>query len=235
MSMHETWRTRLYWNEVGGLLVEEFVAVKSGINHGRRLVDGLIVLGEEKAIHNSNYFDIKGRDVIVIQTKAPRIGMYLLGQAYFSKSLIEKHKPRSIKTVAICGRNDEVMAELAAEHGIEIVVIADDKEEKIESSAETLRRERHDAIWGPGAREAGAKEAKIKAQYIKKMLIEYFDTEEKVKASYRSIGQSFRNKTGLHELIIKKTDRLTNSNRTGRAYRFLNDDKDYFRALKEIL
>ena len=123
MSKHETWRTRQYWQSIGGLLIEEFVAVKRNKDWGKRQMDGLIVLGEETGIHSSNTFDISGRDVIVIQTKKGRIGMYLLGQAYFSKFLIERHKPKSVKSVAICGENDQVMQELADEHGVEIVVI----------------------------------------------------------------------------------------------------------------
>lgn len=123
MSKHETWRTRKYWEGIGGLLIEEFVAVKGTKEQGRRPVDGLIVLGEETKIHDGNTFDIKGRDVIVIQTKAIRLGMYLLGQAYFSKLLIEMHKPRSVKSVAICGRGDVMMEKLAEEHGVEVVVI----------------------------------------------------------------------------------------------------------------
>ncbi|NJN42451.1 MAG: hypothetical protein HC811_09750 [Flammeovirgaceae bacterium] len=128
MSKHETWRTRKYWDKIGGLLIEEFVAVEKNQTQGRRPIDGLIVLGEKKAIHHENHFDISGKDVIIIQTKARRLGMYLLGQAYFSKFLIEKHNPRSIKCVAICGRNDSLMSELAYNHEIEVVVI--DKNEK---------------------------------------------------------------------------------------------------------
>ena len=123
MSKHETWRTRMYWESVGGLLIEEFVAVRGTKDQGIRPVDGVIVLGEEKRIHDSNSYDISGKDVIVIQTKKQRIGMYLLGQAYFSKFLIEKHNPKSVKSVAICGRNDKVMQELADKHDVEIVVI----------------------------------------------------------------------------------------------------------------
>lgn len=101
MSKHETWRTRLYWEQIGGLLIEEFVAVSGNRHQGRRPIDGVIVLDDENRIHDSNFYDIKDRDVIIIQTKSDRIGMYLLGQAYFSKFLIERHKPKSIRTVAI--------------------------------------------------------------------------------------------------------------------------------------
>jgi hypothetical protein len=122
MSLHETWRTRKYWGTIGGLLIEEFVAVDGNSEQGRRTIDGIIVLGEKKAVHTGNKFDLKGKDVIVIQTKKGRIGMNLLGQAYFSKLLINKNEPRSIKTVAICGRNDKVMAEFAEEHEVEVIV-----------------------------------------------------------------------------------------------------------------
>ncbi|OJJ23611.1 hypothetical protein BKI52_04410 [marine bacterium AO1-C] len=127
MSKHETWRTRLYWEQVGGLLIEEFIVVKGNKNQGKRALDGLIVLNEEKAIYDGNTYDIKDKDVVVIQTKAHRIGMYLLGQAYFSKLLVEKHQPRSVKSVAICKSNDTAMAELAEAHNVEIVVIKDDQ------------------------------------------------------------------------------------------------------------
>ena len=78
MSKHETWRTRRYWNRVGGLLIEEFVAVKGDANTGRRPVDGVIVLGGETKIYEGTDYDLSGKDVIVIQTKRDRIGMYLL-------------------------------------------------------------------------------------------------------------------------------------------------------------
>jgi hypothetical protein len=125
MSKHETWRTRKYWDSVGGLLIEEFRAVKESKipNQENRYMDAVIVLNEPRKIHNQNTYNLFDKDIIVVQTKKDRIGMYLLGQAYFSKFLLEKFKPRSIKTVAICGHNDAVMAELALEHGVEIVVI----------------------------------------------------------------------------------------------------------------
>ena len=123
MSKHETWRTRMYWESVGGLLIEEFIAVSGTKHQGRRPVDGLIVLGEDKALSSDTTYDIAGKDVIVIQTKQSRLGMYLLGQAYFSKVLIQKLGARSVKSVAICGRGDTVMEQLATDHGVEVVVI----------------------------------------------------------------------------------------------------------------
>ena len=47
MSKHETWRTRKFWESTGGLLIEEFEVVKKSNTSARRLIDGVIVLGEE--------------------------------------------------------------------------------------------------------------------------------------------------------------------------------------------
>jgi hypothetical protein len=121
VSKHETWRTRKYWDQTGGLLIEEFVVVNQTKIQGRRVIDGIVVLNENKAIHKGNTYNLADRDVVIIQTKNGRIGMSLLGQAYFSRFLIERMKPRSIQCVAICGKTDAVMEELAKQHNIEIV------------------------------------------------------------------------------------------------------------------
>ena len=128
MSKHETWRTRKYWGNVGGLLIEEFVAINGTQNQGRRLIDGVIVLNEKNSIYSGNNYNLEGKDVIVIQTKSSRIGMNLLGQAYFSRLLIQMHNPKSVKSVAICSRNDAIMERLAKKHNVEIVVIPDIEE-----------------------------------------------------------------------------------------------------------
>ncbi len=123
MSKHETWRTRQYWKAKGGLLIEEFKVVKRGEKNSIRLIDGVIVLGEENSIHSSTYFDISGRDIICIQTKKSRLGMYVMGQAFFSRELLKRHNPKSIKSVIICGKEDSVLQELCTNNEIEVVVI----------------------------------------------------------------------------------------------------------------
>jgi hypothetical protein len=128
MSKHETWRTRKYWQSVGGLLIEEFRVTKKSKSPDQenRYIDAVIVLNEPKAFHDKNTYDLSGKDVIVVQTKRGRIGMYLLGQTFFSAQLIKRHKPRSIKAVAICGRNDSMMEELAKNFEVKIIVISDE-------------------------------------------------------------------------------------------------------------
>ena len=122
MSKRETPLTRKYWKSVGGTLIEEFPAVRSSKTNGRRLMDGVIILNEETRIAKANDVEIEGKDIIVVQTKANRLGMYLMGQALFSKELMLKFKPKSIKTVAICVKDDLVMRALTNKYKIEVVV-----------------------------------------------------------------------------------------------------------------
>lgn len=123
MSKHETWRTRLYWQKVGGLLVEEFIAVPRTKDQGPRYIDGVIVLGEEKKIHDKNFFDIKGKEVICVQTKKNRLGMNLMGQGLFTVELLLKYQPKSIKSVVICSKIDLTLLPICEKYDIEVVVI----------------------------------------------------------------------------------------------------------------
>lgn len=123
MSKLETPLTRRYWQSVGGLLIEEYLLVESSHDRGPRRLDGLIVLGEPTRIADSKIFDITGRDVIAIQTKASRLGMYLMGQCLFSLRLLEKKSPNSVRSVAICTKDDAVMRPLLESFpGCEVVV-----------------------------------------------------------------------------------------------------------------
>ncbi len=125
MSKHETWRTRQYWENVGGLLIEEFTAVAKEPGQAQRLIDGVIVIGEKKGIAETNYIDINGKNIISIQTKKGRLGMSVMGQAFFSRELLKKHKPKSIKSVIICGKDDTELHKLCVLHKIEVVIISD--------------------------------------------------------------------------------------------------------------
>ncbi len=122
MSKRETPLTRKYWQSIGGTLIEEFPAVNRGNSNSRRLLDGVVILGGENRIAKASEVDIEGRDIVVIQTKVNRLGMYLMGQAFFSRELMKTFKPKSIKTVAICGKDDTVMRDLCKEFDIEVVV-----------------------------------------------------------------------------------------------------------------
>jgi hypothetical protein len=123
MSKLETPITRWYWGKIGGLLIEEFRVVKASPVQGPRYLDGLIVLGEPKSRTTSRDFEIKGRDVVVIQTKAKRLGMYLMGQCLFSRDLVLQLGAKSVSSVALCTKDDAVLRPLLEAHeGCEVVV-----------------------------------------------------------------------------------------------------------------
>ena len=129
MSKLETPLTRRYWREVGGTLIEEFPAVRRRLGCGQRLIDAVIIPDGPFERRKANQVDITGKDIIVVQTKANRLGMYLMGQAVFSQKLMERFKPSSIRSVAICTRSDEVLEPLLKETGVELVVYSDEDPE----------------------------------------------------------------------------------------------------------
>ena len=124
MSKHETPLTRRYWKEeTSGTLIEEFPAVRRSFDRSRRLIDGVVILGGPHVIGKADETKIENRDIVIIQTKAPyTLGMYLLGQALFSRHLMERFHPKSIESVAICTKGDIVMEGLAERYGIKVVV-----------------------------------------------------------------------------------------------------------------
>ncbi len=125
MSKHESWRTRQYWASVGGYLIEEFQAIKADKKQdiGKRHIDGIIVPDEPSGRQVGGTYDLTGKEIIVVQTKKNRLGMYLMGQALFSAEIMARFHPKSIKTVAICGQPDREMSAICQAYGIEVVVI----------------------------------------------------------------------------------------------------------------
>jgi len=123
MSKNETPMTRWYWKQVGGTLVEEFVVVRGGVDRGVRVLDAIIIPSEECRIAKQNEVSIEGKDVVIVQTKAKRLGMPLLGQALFSAQLIQSFRPRSVLSVALCTKDDAVLRPLFEQYpGMKVVV-----------------------------------------------------------------------------------------------------------------
>jgi len=122
MSKHETPLTRRYWEQVGGTLIEEFPAVLRGPGNAQRLLDGLIIQGGPKVIAKATEVTIRGKNIIVLQTKANRLGMNLMGQAIISKKLMERFEPNSIRSVAVCTEGDSVLEPILKDYGIELVI-----------------------------------------------------------------------------------------------------------------
>ena len=120
MSKHETPMTRWYWRTINnrkGLLIEEFNAVKRDKAKGKnkRHIDGVIVLGEKAERRGPRKGDrelVKGKEVIVIQSKARRLGMSLIGQVVVSYKLLESLGADVIKSVGVCKEDDKVLHEV---------------------------------------------------------------------------------------------------------------------------
>jgi hypothetical protein len=122
MSLHETPMLVRYWKQVGGTLAEEFPAVRGSRTASPRRLDGVIVLGGAHRRVPPHELEISDRDIVVVQVKASRLGMYLMGQALFSRELMKPFNPASIRTVALCAKDDSVLRPLAEQYGIEVEV-----------------------------------------------------------------------------------------------------------------
>src|SRR5438093_12258645 len=106
MSLHETPMLRRYWEMVGGILIEEFPAVRKGAGQAPRYIDGVIIRSQEKRIAKPAEVSLRGEHVTVVQVKRGRLGMYLMGQALFSIDLMLPFEPASVKSVALCEQSD---------------------------------------------------------------------------------------------------------------------------------
>ncbi len=114
--------TLRYWESIGGTLVLEFPIVSRQSGVGRRVVDALILPNGERRIADPSEVDVLNQDVIVVQTKAQRLGMSVMGQAFFSAELNREHGPRSVHAVALCRSSDPKLEELCERYEIEVIV-----------------------------------------------------------------------------------------------------------------
>ena len=126
MSKLETPMTRRYWEQVRGTLMEEYLAVPRRPGVGQRLIDAVIIKdGDHRIASKAESFSLSldGHDIVIVQTKALRLGMYLLGQASFSRELIkDRFAPKSVRTVALCAIDDAVLRPIAESFGVEVDV-----------------------------------------------------------------------------------------------------------------
>lgn len=123
MSKLETPMTRWYWRQVGGTLIEEFPAVRRTETCGQRLMDGVILPDGPYGIAHWRDVELEGHDIIVVQAKRGRLGMYLMGQAFFSAELMKRFRPRTIRSVALCEAHDSVLSPILETYpNMEVVI-----------------------------------------------------------------------------------------------------------------
>ncbi len=63
----------------------------------------------------SEYPSLQGRNVIVVQTKGKRMGMYLMGQAVFSARLAHWCGAGSVRSILLCLRSDSALLPLLSD------------------------------------------------------------------------------------------------------------------------
>ncbi len=128
MSKHETPMLEAYWQRVGGTLITEFPLVLRSTNRARRLTDGLILPNRERGQVQwrevGDSLTLDREEVVVVQVKASRLGMYVMGQAVFSAELLRRRFPAAhVRSVILCTEDDEELHALLEPYRIEVVVL----------------------------------------------------------------------------------------------------------------
>lgn len=103
---YETPMIEWYWHGVGGTLCADFPV--SSARH--RELDAVILPDEKYREIDTNEMSklLDGRDVIVVQAKANRLGMPLMGQTLFSPALVKREfNAGSIRSIALCKEDDD--------------------------------------------------------------------------------------------------------------------------------
>jgi hypothetical protein len=80
---------------------------------------------------------LAGQHVIVVQAKASRLGMYLMGQAIFSAELVRtRFAPASLRSVILCSKDDSVLRAFLVSYP-EVEVVIDEAAPVLPSEEET--------------------------------------------------------------------------------------------------
>src|SRR5215471_7687569 len=101
MSKHETHMTEGFWQSQGkGAFLAEYPLVLRAADRSARLADA-VILPDEPFVKFSwrDYPKLAGRNVIVVQTKPHRMGMYLMGEALFSARLASAQGAASVRSL----------------------------------------------------------------------------------------------------------------------------------------
>lgn len=97
-------------------MIPEVQAVARSPGVGRRLLDAVILPNRPKGQAHWSEVDIAGQNVIAVQAKAQRLGMYLMGQGLFSAELLRRFQPKSIRSIILCSADDSVLRPLLARY-----------------------------------------------------------------------------------------------------------------------
>lgn len=96
-----------------GAFIPEYPLVRGSADRGPRRADAVILPDEPRGrARFSNYPSIAGLNVIVVQTKTGRMGMYLMGQALFSARLAQAAGAATVRSILLCHQTDAALMPL---------------------------------------------------------------------------------------------------------------------------
>jgi hypothetical protein len=106
--------TEAFWRTVAhGAYIPEYPLVRRAQDRSWRWIDALILPDEpHRRARPADYPDLEGRSVIVVQTKAARMGMYLMGQALFSARLALAAGTTNVRSILLCRKPDAALLPL---------------------------------------------------------------------------------------------------------------------------
>lgn len=116
MSKHETPMTEGFWAFFGrGAYLPEYPLVQRAQDRSSRWADAVILPDEPfgRAL-SSEYPQLHGRNVVIVQTKTGRMRMSLMGQALFSARLALAAGAATARSILLCHDTDAALLPLLA-------------------------------------------------------------------------------------------------------------------------
>jgi hypothetical protein len=106
--------TEAFWRTIAnGAYIPEYPLVRRAHDRSWRWVDALILPDEpHRRARPTDYPSLSGRSVIVVQTKAARMGMYIMGQALFSARLALAAGAANVRSILLCRKPDAALLPL---------------------------------------------------------------------------------------------------------------------------
>lgn len=106
--------TEGFWQAASpGAFIPEYPIVRRTKDQASRWIDALILPEEPHGrARATDYPDIHGRNVVLVQTKVGRMGMYLMGQALFSARLALAVGAKPVRSILLCHKADAALVPL---------------------------------------------------------------------------------------------------------------------------
>ena len=114
-----------FWEQVGGMLIEDFQIMPESTGQDRNLIATVIILDEPKRKMTAGTpLNLEGREVIVVRTKNRHINMSIILQTVFSAQLIKRFRnAHKVQPVILCTIKNHILESiLKANGGCRVVV-----------------------------------------------------------------------------------------------------------------